>query len=133
MKKPMQNCIVLGRQKLVINNERNHKQRKKIPRRITWTLSRKRKTESYLVVHPTTQLISLKKDTNESMMDYVIRTETILTVPRNAGQIGDDALVITTILKGLPRHLEPFYVYVTHSDKLTFSEFKTELQASRKY
>ena len=48
------------------------------------------------------QLTSLKKRT--LIKDYVIRIETILTALRNAKQIVNDAL----ILKGLPRHFNPF-------------------------
>ena len=69
-----------------------------------------------------------KKDTNKSMKDCVIRTETILTALRNAGQTVDDVLIIAMVLKSLPRHFDPFSVYVTRSKKeLTFSEFQTEL------
>ena len=40
----------------------------------------------------------------------------------------DNALIIAMILKGLPRHFEPFYIYVPHSNKkLACSELKTEL------
>ena len=47
-----------------------------------------------------TQLTSLKKDINESVSDYVIRTEINLTALRNARQTVDDVLIITMILKG---------------------------------
>ena len=60
-----------------------------------------------------TQLTSFKNGTNENVTDYVIRTETILTATRNAGQTVDDALITTMILKGLPRHLNPFSIYVS--------------------
>ena len=80
-----------------------------------------------------TQLTSLKKDTNESLAGYVIRTATILTVLRNAGQTVDDALIIAMILKDLARHFDFFSIYITHSNKeLTFSEFKTELHSFEK-
>ena len=64
-----------------------------------------------------TKLTSLKKDTNKKVTDYVIRTETILTALRNAGQTVDDALIIVMILKGLPRHFNLFSIYVTHINK----------------
>ena len=64
------------------------------------------------------------------MTDYVIKTENILTAPRNAGQTVDDVSIITIILKGLPRHFEAFSINVIHSNKeLTFSEFKTEFHS----
>ncbi len=52
------------------------------------------------------------------MTDYVIRTETILTALKNAGQAVDDASIITMILKGLPHNFNPFSIYVTHVDIL---------------
>ena len=78
-----------------------------------------------------TQLISLKKETNKSVMDYVIRTETILTALRNAGQTVDDAFIIA--MKGLPKHIDLFSIHVTHSNKeLAFLEFKTEFHSFEK-
>ena len=56
-----------------------------------------------------TQLTSLKKDTNVSTTDYIIRTETIFIALRNAGQTADNALIIAMILKSLPRHFNPFF------------------------
>ena len=92
-------------------------------RHITGTRRRKMKTESYLVIYP----INFSK---KSVTDYVIRTETILTALRNAGQSVDGALIVAMILKGLPRQFDPFYIDVTHNNKeLMFSEFKTELHS----
>ncbi len=80
-----------------------------------------------------THLTSLKKQTNESPKDNVIKRETILTSQRKSGEIVDDTLIITMILKDLPRYFDPFSIYVTHSNKeLTFLEFKTNSTASRK-
>ena len=51
------------------------------------------------------------------MTDYVIRTP---------GQTVADTLITTMILKGLPRHFEQFSIYITHSNKDLFSEFKNQ-------
>ena len=60
-----------------------------------------------------TQLSSLKKDTNKSVTDYVIRTETILIPLRNARQTVDDASIIAMILKSLSRHFDLFFINIT--------------------
>lgn len=87
------------------------------------TLCRKRKVEGYFFVYT-----SLQKKVDESVTNYIIRTETVLTALKNVGQTVDDAVVIAMILKGLPSHFNPFSIYETHSNKeLMFSEFKTEL------
>ena len=39
-----------------------------------------------------------------------------------------DTFIIALILKGLPMHLEPFFIYVTHSNL----QFKTELHSFEK-
>lgn len=87
------------------------------------TLCRKRKVEGYFFVYT-----SLQKKVDESVTNYIIRTETVLTALKNVGQTVDDAVVIAMILKGLYSHFNPFSIYETHSNKeLMFSEFKTEL------
>ena len=73
---------------------------------------------------------SSQKSTNERVTDYALRAETISITLGNTGQTVDDVLIIAMIFKGLSRHFEPFYNYVTHSNKeLTLSEFKTELHS----
>ena len=77
-----------------------------------------------------TELTSLRKEENEGVTDYIIRTEATVTAPRNSGEILSDGLIIAMVLKGLPRTFNAFSIYVTHSSKvLTFSEFKTQLRS----
>ena len=73
-----------------------------------------------------TELTSLKKEQNEGVTDYIIRTEATVTALRNAGETLSDGLIIAMVLKGLPRTFNAFSIYVTHSSwELTFFEFKT--------
>ena len=77
-----------------------------------------------------TELTSLRKEQNESVTDYIIRTEATVTALRNAGETLSDGLIIAMVLKGLPRTFNAFSIYVTHSSKeQTFSEFKTQLRS----
>ena len=69
-----------------------------------------------------TELTSLRKEQNEGVTDYIIRTEATVTAPRNAGETLSDGLIIAMVLKGLSRIFNAFSIYVTHSSKeLTFS------------
>ena len=75
-------------------------------------------------------LMSQRKEQNEGVTDYIIRTEATVTALRNAGETLSDGLIITMALKGLPRTFNAFSIYLTHSSKeLTFSEFKTQLRS----
>ena len=77
-----------------------------------------------------TKLTSLRKEQNEGVADYIIRTEATVTALRNAGETLSDGLIIAMVLKGLPRTFNVFSIYVTHSSKeLTFSEFKNQLRS----
>ena len=73
-----------------------------------------------------TQLTPLKKDCIESVKDYVIRTNYFNNPEKcrtNCWQCNDIAMI-------LPRHFNPFFIHVTHSNKeLTFIEFKTKLHS----
>ena len=77
-----------------------------------------------------TELTSLVKSEQETVTDYVIRTETAATALRNAGETVTDSLLIAMVLKGLPEEYKPFVVVVTQSDKeQKFSEFKLVLRS----
>jgi hypothetical protein len=52
-----------------------------------------------------TELTTLKKTDNESIVDYVIRAETAL---RNADEAVSDALLIAMVLKVLPSNFKNF-------------------------
>ena len=77
-----------------------------------------------------TEITSLRKEQNEGVTDYIIRTEATVTVLRNAEETLSDGLIIAMVLKGLPSTFNPFSINVTHSNKeLTFSEFKMQLRS----
>ena len=72
--------------------------------------------------------MSLRKEQNQAVTDYIIRTESTVTALRNARETLSDGLIIAMVLKGLPRTFNAFSIYVTQNSKeLTFSEFKTQL------
>ena len=76
-----------------------------------------------------TQLTSLRKSVNESITDYIIRSETSATSLKGAGENISDGLLIVMVLKGLPTEYKPFSVLITQSDKvITFPEFKVSLR-----
>ena len=49
-----------------------------------------------------TELTTLKKTDKESVVDFVIRAKTAATALRKADEVISDALLIATVLKGLP-------------------------------
>ena len=76
-----------------------------------------------------TELTTLKKTDNESIVDYVIRAETAATALRNADEAVSDALLIAMMLKGLPSNFKTFSAIVVQRDKqMTFAEFKVALR-----
>lgn len=76
-----------------------------------------------------TELTSLQKMSSESVTDYVIRTETSITVLHNAGEVLSDGLLVAMILKGLPESFKQFSIFITQGDEtLPFAEFKTKLR-----
>ena len=77
-----------------------------------------------------TELTTLKKTDNESVVDYVIRAETAATALRNADEAVSDALLIAMVLKGLPSNYKTFSAIVVQQDeKITFTEFKVSLRS----
>lgn len=77
-----------------------------------------------------TELTSLTNEKNESVTDYIIRAEAIITALKNAGESLTDGLLIAMIMKGLPETFKPLIVHVTQSEaKITFSEFKVKLRS----
>ena len=55
-----------------------------------------------------THLTSLRKEQNEGVTDYIIRTEATVTVLRNVRETFSDGLIIAMVLKRLPRTFNPF-------------------------
>ena len=58
-----------------------------------------------------TELTLLRKEQNDGVTDYIIRTGATVTALRNVGE----TLIIAMVLKGLPRTFNVFSIYVTHS------------------
>ena len=77
-----------------------------------------------------TELTTLKKTDNDSIVDYVIRAETAATALRNADEAVSDALLIAMMLKGLPSNFKTFAAIVVQRDKqMTFAEFEVALRS----
>lgn len=76
-----------------------------------------------------TELTSLKKGTNESVTDYVIRAETAATSLKNVGETVSDSLLTAMVLKGLPSDFKTFSTVVTQRDaEMIFTDFKVALR-----
>ena len=92
------------------------------------TITQVRENQELFLLY--TELTSLRKEQNDVVTNYIIRTEATVMALRNAGESLNDGLIIAMVLKGLPRTFNPFSIYVTYSSKeLTFSEFKMQLQS----
>lgn len=76
-----------------------------------------------------TSLTRLRMADNESVTDYIIRAEDIITALRNAGEIMSDGLIVAMVLGGLPDMFKPLAVHVTQNeDQVTFKDFKKRLR-----
>lgn len=77
-----------------------------------------------------TELTSLQKLSSESVTEYIIRAETVMTALKNAGEQLSDGLLVAMVLKGLPESFKPFTIHVTQRDEtMPFAEFKTKLRS----
>lgn len=77
-----------------------------------------------------TELTSLKKSSDESVTDYILRAETAATSLKTSGEVISDSLLTAMVLKGLPAEFKPFSTVITQKDKsLTFSKFKVALRS----
>jgi DNA-dependent RNA polymerase auxiliary subunit epsilon len=78
-----------------------------------------------------TELTSLKKASEESVTDYMLRAETASTSLKSAGETISDSLLIAMIIKGLPsEQYRAFSTVVTQKDKeQSFAEFKVSLRS----
>ncbi|KAF3688288.1 Copia protein Gag-int-pol protein Copia VLP protein Copia protease [Channa argus] len=76
-----------------------------------------------------TSLTNLRMAETESVTDYIIRAENIITALRNAGEPLSDGLIVAMILGGLPDSFKPLAVHVTQNENnVTFADFKRRLR-----
>ena len=76
-----------------------------------------------------TELTSLKKAENETMMDYIIWAETAATALKAADEVISDGLLIAMVLKGLPNAYKTFSTVVIQREKqMSFGDFKIALR-----
>ena len=64
-----------------------------------------------------TELTSLRKESEETVTDYILRAEKTVTALRNAKETISDGLIIAMILKGLPEPYKPFVIHTTQSSE----------------
>ena len=76
-----------------------------------------------------TELTSLKKRENESVVDYMLRAEKSATALRDAEEVISDALLIAMVLKAFPASI---MVIVQREKQMTFAEFKRALRSHEK-
>lgn len=74
-------------------------------------------------------LTALKKADSETVTEYIIRAEHLMTALRNAGEAPSEGLMIAMIMRGLPEKYKPFSLMVTHgSADMKLGEFKAKLR-----
>ena len=77
-----------------------------------------------------TELTSLKKRENESVVDYMLRADKSATALRDAEEVISDALLIAMVLKDLPSEYNTFATVIVQREKqMTFAEFKSALRS----
>ncbi|KAJ8365023.1 hypothetical protein SKAU_G00138540 [Synaphobranchus kaupii] len=76
-----------------------------------------------------TTMTALKKADNETVTEYIIRAEQIITALRSAGEAPSEGLMMAMVMRGLPEKYKPFTLMVTHGDaELTLGQFKAKLR-----
>ena len=76
------------------------------------------------------ELTSLRKSSEESMTDYVIRAETAAASLKTAGKEIDDTLLVAMVLKGLPSDYKTFATVISQKDtEVSFPDFKIQLKS----
>lgn len=81
------------------------------------------------IINLYTSLTKLSMAESESVTDYMIRAENVITALRDAGETMSDGLTIAMILNGLPDTFKPLAVHVTQNeDTVTFTDFKRRLR-----
>ncbi|KAK7884464.1 hypothetical protein WMY93_027587 [Mugilogobius chulae] len=74
-------------------------------------------------------LTSLKKSDTETITEYIIRAEQIITALKGAGEAPSEELIMAMVMRGLPEKYKPFTLMVTHSStEMKLGEFKAKLR-----
>ncbi|XP_034061612.1 uncharacterized protein LOC117539525 [Gymnodraco acuticeps] len=74
-------------------------------------------------------MTALKKADNETVTEYIIRAEQIITALRSAGEAQSEGLMMAMVMRGLPEKYKPFTLMVTHGDsEVTLGQFKAKLR-----
>ena len=74
-------------------------------------------------------MTALKKADNETVTEYIIRAEQIITALRGAGEAPSEGLMMAMVMRGLPEKYKPFTLMVTHgSADMKLGEFKAKLR-----
>ena len=81
------------------------------------------------IINMYTSLTKLRMADSETVTDYLIRAENIITALREAGETMSDGLIVAMTLGGLPDSFKPLAVHVTQNeDSVTFADFKRRLR-----
>lgn len=81
------------------------------------------------IINMDTSLTQLRMADNESVTDYLIKAENLITALRDTGETMSDGLTIAMILRGLPDTFKPLAVHITQNeDNVTFTDFKRRLR-----
>ena len=76
-----------------------------------------------------TQLTTLKKESGETITDYILRAETAANALRNVEEVVSDGLLVAMVIKGLPDEYKAFVAVTTQSDTVqNFQKFKLALR-----
>ena len=77
-----------------------------------------------------TQLTSLKKNSTESITDYILRAESTTNALCNAKETVSDGLLVAMVVKGLPDEYKSFIAVTTQSEEMVqnFQKFKQALK-----
>lgn len=74
-------------------------------------------------------LTTLKKADTETVSEYIIRAEQIMTALRSAVEAPSEGLMMAMVMRGLPEKYRPFTLMVTHgSAEMNLGEFKAKLR-----
>ena len=73
-----------------------------------------------------TEIMLLSKSPSETVTNFILKAEKLVSALKSAGENFSDALLIAIILKGLPEEFTPFAVVVQQTETMDFATFKTK-------